>query len=83
MREREGQQVKREEKGGKDPIAHCPIKLDTQGPNLYALDTIKAQFKPNCQAQSVLGPEIFKAHFEYAPATSKLRSIINWSIKFD
>jgi hypothetical protein len=23
------------------------------------------------QAQSELGPEIFKAHFEYAPATSK------------
>jgi hypothetical protein len=27
--------------------------------------------RPNCQAQFELGPEIFKAHFEYAPATSK------------
>ena len=41
---------------------------------------------PIAQAQSELGPEIFKAHFEYAPATSKeitdkliidFRSIIN------
>ena len=27
---------------------------------------------PIAQAQSELGPEIFKAHFEYAPATSKV-----------
>ena len=34
-----------------------PISKDTQG--------------PIAQAQSELSPEIFKAHFEYAPATSK------------
>ena len=53
----------------------------SQGPNSIAMDTIKAQFKPNCQAQSELGPEIFKAHFEYAPATSKLQIMVELSTR--
>ena len=49
---------------------NCSISKDTQGP--IAQSPIQIGLLYCSQAQSELGPEIFKAHFEYAPATSKV-----------
>ena len=57
---------------GKDQITQWAQLLRTAKAQAHHQGPIQAQL---LKAQSELGPEIFKAHFEYAPATSKLRSI--------
>jgi hypothetical protein len=66
----------KDEKKKKRKLGLGPINLDTQSPMAQLLRTLAQgpKFKPNPN----WAPKIFKAHFEYAPATSKLQ-INSWA----
>ena len=69
---RKGAEMARQVKNQK--LGLGSIAMHTQGPtlNFYGHPSRpKPKSGPIAQAQSELGPEIFKAHFEYTPATSK------------